>query len=343
MAGRAGPRITVAAVLVLTAMLYSATRAFPFVYEDDNWLGQAQTMPTQYPIPGRALTLASHAAMTQIVGPDAGWFHVANVALHLINGVLVYAVASALIGPLMAIGAACVFLLHPLASSAVAYVTGRADLLMTCGVLLAAWCALGASPWRWVGVAVGLGIAAASKEIGVMGLPLVALTLIQWRGWRAWSWLIGVAGLGAVLAVTSPYLVTWWEMPAQVGGPSLPWVEWIGLQLGMLWHLLALVVWPVGLSIDHDALALTTTALVGAALLTALCGALVLATWRTRPLVAWSLAWVALSVAPRFVFRTSEFLTEVHLYLSMVGISVLAGAVLAWLWTPIPRLTERTA
>ena len=99
----------------------------------------------------------------------------------------------------------------------------------------------------------------------------------------------------------------------------------------------------MGFSIDHDALALSPDALALSGLASVIAVAFIGWTWRRVPLVAWGLAWIGLSVAPRFVFRTSEFLTEAHLYLPLVGLSVIGAVALSTCWTWTPRWTERTA
>ena len=46
---------------------------------------------------------------------------------------------------------------------------------------------------------------------------------------------------------------------------------------------------------------------------------------RHLPLVTWGVGWVALSVLPRFVFPSAEWLHEQHLYLATVPISLGLG------------------
>ena len=163
-----------AGLLVLTAALYAPTRTHRFVYEDHNWLRAVTEMPAVSLMPSRALSYATHHLTWRLVGFDPGLYHLGNVALHLMNGLLVYAVAVALIPGSAAVWGAGVFLLHPLNSEAVNYVSARTDLLMTGGVLLAVWLSLGRlTYWRGVGIAGALVLAALSKEIGLIGVPLV--------------------------------------------------------------------------------------------------------------------------------------------------------------------------
>lgn len=326
--------------VAVAAALYGAALAAPFIYEDANWMA-ATTL--EWAFPGRVLSSMTYQAVPLMPVPQ----HAVNLGLHLLNGLLLYAVV-AVLAPSVALWVMAVALLHPLAVSSVSYAAARPDLLLTSGILLACWCALGAPRWfRWLGLGAGVAIAALSKEIGVIAVPIVALTAWVWRrdspvfvaSLTATVMLVG-AGVGTAFAT----LAHWWTLPAEAGGAALPWLAWLSLQNAALWHLLALVMWPAGFSIDHDTLALSDRAQVVAACLSAAALMGLVACWSRASLIAWSLGLITLAVLPRFVFRTSEFITEAQMVLPMVGISVLAGAGLAslWAWSP-RRLAERIA
>lgn len=337
MAHRTGPSVLgLLGLLALTAALYAPSLRGGVVFEDLNWIDASVTTVQ---VPSRDLALASHVA-------DLRVDHAINVGLHLLNGALVYGLAQPY-GPLVAVSAASVFLLHPLASSAVAYLSARTDLLMTSGVLLAVWLSRRVPTWgRWGLIGLCLLAASASKEVGVMGIGLVAITgqwpsarrIAESRGFVALA-IVALVGLGIGLALAGGRVINWFSMAPNLGGSPLPWGAYLSLQLAMLWHLLTLVVWPVGFSVDHDVLAISVTAQRVAWLLTAGCVGLLLTS--RRSVVGWTIAWVGISVLPRFIFRTSEFLTEPQLYIAMPAISVLIGSGLAWLWTPVWQ--ERTA
>lgn len=312
-------------LLALTAWLYHPLWAAPFVFEDAKALQAAVV----WELPGRGLT---QWAWSLTPSPDVA--HAVNVALHLVNGALVCAVASQLVTPLVAVSAAGVFLLHPLNSEAVAYVTGRGDLLVTLFTLLAVWAALGwvdrGGRWR-----AGLGLlalvgAALSKEIGLIALPLVVLTLAAWRpSLRPTAGLVAVlCGLGGLAIGAAGHRLASWTVLLN-GTPALEWSGFAALQLTAIWHLLALAVWPVGFSIDHDIVGLGPLWTIAAGLLTVLSVALVIRAWRRAPVVAWGLCWIAMCVAPRFVFADVEVITEYKLATAMVGVSALLGSALA--------------
>lgn len=324
-------RRVLTACLLLTAALYSPLAGAPFVFEDVHYLSSQPV----WRVPGRALTtvsISSHPAAA----------HLTNVALHLVNGALVYRVALLVTSPAAAVCAAGVFLLHPLNSEAVSYVAARGDLLVTLFALVAAWSAL-TGRWLVCGAAVlGAGL---SKEIGLVVVPLAVVTLAIFRQGLPQTRLVRDAllcGAGLVMGAAWLHVSSWIAMSAAGGGSVYPWMTFVQWQLGMLARLLTLAVWPIGFSIDHDALTLAGgwLALGGALIAASLCAAAW--AWKRAPVLAWGLAWAVLTVAPRFLVPTIEFFHEYYLYAAMVGVSVLLGSGLAAIW-PAPLLKESLA
>lgn len=330
-------RVAFAWIALLTAALYAPLLHGPFVFEDPHIF----TAAVAWSVPGRAL-----AVWTERLTFDPGLQHAGNVALHLVNGLLVFEVALLLASPFAAICAAGVFLLHPLNSESVSYITGRADLLVTGWSLLAAWSALTwrdrSGWWRLALVVVALAGAAVSKEIGLIAVPLVVLTVCAWRPQPV----ARVVGYLCALAIGVVIGAAWWRVSGWVGmdrPADLPWLLFAAFQLGAVWDLLARSIWIAGYSIDHDALSLSVGWRVIAALATVNALALIGVAWRRLPMVAWGLAWIAICVAPRFVFATSEFLHEYQLSTAMVGVSLLLGSGLAeWGVVAAPAWRERT-
>ena len=130
----------------------------------------------------RPLVFVSYAVEHRLWGAGAFGAHVINLALHLLNtGLVVTLARRGGVAPAAALLGGAIFALHPLQSEAVAYVSGRTDLLMTSGALLS-WLALGGggSAWRrGLGAAAAGGIAMLSKESG-----FALLLLWPWWAWR---------------------------------------------------------------------------------------------------------------------------------------------------------------
>lgn len=315
--------LCLAALAALTLAVYLPLQAAPFVYEDANGLAGA-TDPVVWRAPSRALT-----AWTLQWTRDASVAHRTNVALHVANGVLVGAVAAALIPGSAAVWAAGVYLLHPLNSAAASYVSARTDLLLTLCVLLAL---LGAVRGWWPLLALGLVGAAVSKEVGLVAVPLVWLTLWWWKP-EAWRTRLAILLAGFFVVVgNASTLAAWLTIVPNAGGSAWGWRDFLLLQATALWQLVGLLVPIGGFSIDHDPVGVSETwRIVAVMALGAVC-AVVAALWRRTPLLTWCALCVGLAVLPRFLFRTSEFLTEPQMALPMVGLSVGLGAVAAWLW-----------
>lgn len=313
----------------------------PLIYDDENVLlemTQAPSLSVREAIPGRGLTIFSHYAIWRGWGVDVLACHLANLALHLLNGVLAYHLLRRF-APSLAWLVVAIFWVHPLAMGTVAYITARADLLVTMWILLAVWLALGPlTVWRGLAMGAAVLLAGMSKEIGLVAIPLVALTRVCWARRVVGTRPVVVSLVVVLMAVCVARGSTLWAWATLT---DVPWTEGAWRQLGMIGHLLSLAVWPAGLSLDHDVLDvaawvpwLTASGGVGLALLA----------WRmASPLGLWALGWVVITVAPRFVFRTHEFLTEPQLYLSWLGVCVWLALAVATLWGRHARPTERIA
>ena len=106
----------------------------------------------------RPVVLASYAVNHAVDGLNPRGYHLFNVLLHGINGILVYALLRALTPTAVAFFAACLFAIHPINSEAANYVSSRSEMLMA-GFFLAsciAWVRFGATGrWLWYCLALG--------------------------------------------------------------------------------------------------------------------------------------------------------------------------------------------
>src|SRR3990167_1275553 len=330
-----------AGLVLLTVLFYGAFRQCDWIYEDFNFLAAIGEPATPWTPPTRALTMQVYHGISLIAGREPELYRGTTLALHALNGVLVYAVALALpVSAPAALWATGIFLLHPLNSEAVRYATALGDVLVTTWLLLAVWLSLGRpAAWRWLLVSVALLGAAVSKETGLIGLPLVALTLALLRSRLAASMLVAPLwmAVGVIAGLSYLKILSWVDLSPYAGGSFFSWPEYALLQLVAVWRLLALVPWPDGFSIDHDVVGLAPPIGILAVLATIQAVALVALCWRRAPLVAWSLSLVAIALAPRFLFQTNEFVAERQMMTAMVGVSILVGAGTARLWAYRPQ------
>lgn len=325
------------ALLILTLMVYASVTSQGFVYEDQSWLAHMQ--PTWHPMAN--ISLWSFNLQTWLTA-KAGAFHLINVALHLLNGLLVYALARRILRADAAAIAAFIFLLSPIQREAVNYVSGRPELISTALILMVAIASIVAlhthAPARviWLGLMALCGLLAfTTKPSAIVGLPLALLTLAvledRWALVRACLWLM-VGFLTLLLTTISPIALRSFMQPS---GVAL--VEYAGRQSVAFWRLLSLVILPYGLSVDHDYAWVTLP--IGLLALAAL-GWFMRWSWSqrvTRPSLAWAGLWMILAVLPRFLTLgiypgAGPELNEHQFYVAMPGVSVFAATLIqGWL------------
>ena len=142
----------------------------------------------------RPLTTLTYALNWSVIGggSDPFGYHVFNLVLHVLNAALVLLVVRRLTGrPWVAMLAAAIFTVHPVATESVTNIVGRADELVTLWMLLGFWCYLRATATTRAARAawlVGLGLTAFpamfSKESGIMLVALLPLYdfIFRWPG-----------------------------------------------------------------------------------------------------------------------------------------------------------------
>jgi hypothetical protein len=344
--------VALALLLLIAGLAYAPVRSASFVYEDANAIWQHPGVTGHAPIDvtrARWLSALSHRVVFTAFGPGPRPTHLANLAIHLVNGGLVYAIAALWVAPAGALLAAAVFLLHPLQTEAIAYAASRSELLSTCCALVAFLIAWHARRW-WHVVALWTVVLAAlcAKESTVVIIPLIALVDV-FRGrrlsWWRLSWLAVPAGAMAVSVLRFDFLTRTTASP----------LGYLALQATALWRYMAIVAVPMGQSVDHDfvlvPLVVQGLAFGATVLLLALAFGAVWVVWMYRAdldehgpwpagrVACLGLVWAAVALLPRFAVQIPELLNEHQMYLPFVGISVALGAALsAWATAPHAHL-----
>ena len=279
----------------------------------------------------RPLVFLGYAVERAAWGTAAPGYHLTNLLLHIANTLLVWFVARRTgVADTTALLGAAVFGLHPVQSEAVAYVSGRTDLLMTMAALLS-WAALlqsGPTLARGIAAAAAGGLAMLSKESGY------ALVLL-------WPWLAWRHGRSrrARVALVAPGLATALLLVAlRPGAPPELAIALTATRLAAVGRAIAgytaLLLWPVALQVDR----LTVLSLASwqiAAGLIALTASAAVAGWglsrrgAAADWTAWTIAFYLpvanlLALYPAIADR-ALFTPEHNLYAPLAGLGVLAA------------------
>jgi hypothetical protein len=337
------------ALVILTALLASGTaRDGAFIYDDQYYVldnpavsGEASPWTTPLGSPDQALwrplTVASFRAQWDGSG-DAGPFRVLNLLLHAAVSVLVLLLARSLkIGPAGSLAAALLFAAHPVHAEAVAWVTGRAELLAA-GFVIASWLAwLRSGPLATATSIACFALAMLSKENAVVA-PLLFLCADRWLLRRAVprARLVGLAMVVvAVIAARQAILPN--TLPQEAPFGDLSFGARAVVATNILGRALGLMLWPDPLRVFHpraEFLELAPFTLAG--LFLALFAVLVL--WRSvRPAaVALLLVPVSMITVLNLVPIGATF-AERFLYLPSMLICLALGAAL----TALGRVEQR--
>lgn len=289
------------------------------------------------------------AAKDSLGRPAPQPFHVTNLAIHLLAGLLLFGVVrrSLLLPGIpasfarasapLAAAVAAAWLVHPLQTEAVTYAIQRAESLVSFFYLLTLYALIrlgtGGSAWFWwlVGIAAGLA-GMGSKEV-MVSAPLAALLYDRaflagsfraaWR--RRWKFHLSLAAgwilLAILLASTGGRGGT-----AGVGaGDTVGWWEYARSQFGVIVHYLSLTFWPARLTLDYEwPVASTWQQIVPPAL--AVAALLAAAAWALWKKPRWALLGVLffLALAPTSsVIPIADLAFEHRMYLPLAGLLTL--------------------
>lgn len=149
----------------------------------------------------RPLQRVSFTADYALYGFGAPWgWHLTSICIHAMAAVALFFLGRKLSGgnAWIAFAAALIWALHPMQTSAVTYVAGRADPLAALFGFTALTLAVVSERSRLVtiGAAVCFFAALLSKESGIVAL-LIWLVLLAWQrpSWRVWGKWLGIAAL----------------------------------------------------------------------------------------------------------------------------------------------------
>jgi tetratricopeptide (TPR) repeat protein len=283
----------------------------------------------------RPLTRSTFWAERRLFGLEPAGYHLLPVALHLGSAFLLFRLVRRLGAdwpPGTAESAALLFLVHPLATEAVTYLSGRASLLAAFFSLLAVerWTARerGAASWSSL---VAFALALAAKETAAI-LP-VALVLVdrarapspERARWRAYLPYGLVLALFFAATAVHPVYRRLLGHSLALRGP----LENLAVQPLVALESLSLYVAPWRLNLDHDLRPERSGAVglvVAAALVVALAAAAVLSLRKRSP-TGFGLLWHLVHLVPTCsLVARNDLLSERNLYLPSAGLAIAVAA-----------------
>jgi Tfp pilus assembly protein PilF len=337
----------------VTVVIYAPVRQFEFLNYDDyayvvenphvasglsaanlRWAFTAFEAGNWHP-----LTWLSHMIDCQVFGPEPAGHHLTNLAIHMLNTVLVFVVLLTMTSQLWwSYFVALLFALHPLNVESVAWIAERKNVLSTLFWLLAIWAyARFAARRDWKAyllVAVFLSLGLLSKPM-VVTLPFVLLLLDYWPlgrvsvrdpGWlrKAGKLALEKVPLLALSAASSSLTVL-----AQKAGGAVTTLEEIPLDVRVLNAIvsylgyLVKMIWPSPLAVfyPHPGSSLSLGQVSLTLLILLAISVLAFRTARSKPyfLVGWF--WYLGTLVPviGLVQVGNQAMADRYAYLSLVG------------------------
>ena len=338
-----------AVVLVsAAALVYANSLRSPFIYDDsvsivDNEhirtlaLSDALFSDRENPTAGRPLVNLSFALNYAIGGLNPVGYRIVNIALHAACGLLIFAIGRRVLGSTgFGFATALLWIVHPLNSEVVDYVTQRSESLMALFFLLTLYASIRALDPAHRGVWTVTAILACLAGMGcketMAAAPIIVLLYDRafvfdtWAaGFHARRWLY--AGLGA----------TWIALAALISaGPRVhsagfasgasPWTYLLN-QTVMIVRYLRLTVWPANLVVNYGwPRPLTLAAVAPYAVVVVALLAATVAVSRRSPRLAFAGAWILIILAPTssIIPIATEVGAERRMYLPIVAIIALA-------------------
>jgi tetratricopeptide (TPR) repeat protein len=344
-------------IAVATAAAYANSFSGPFVLDDVPSIAANPTIrhlgsalaPSVATTGGGRPVLNLSLAVNYAVSGSAVWsYHALNLAIHVLAGLLLYAVVRRTLGSRavpaaipIAFSAALLWSLHPLQTESVTYIIQRAESLMGLFYLLTLYAfirgaaAQGARARVWFALSVGACLLGMGTKEVMVSAPLVVLlydrTFLAGSLREAWR---RPARVHAALFSTWLFLAVLVASTHGRGGTAgfgtgVSWRSYALTQFAAVAHYLRLALWPYPLVFDYG------TAPAGPSLGLALCAVLVtclaaMTFWALvrRPALGFLGACFFALLAPSssVVPVATEIMAEHRMYLALAPVVVLGVA-----------------
>lgn len=309
-------------------------RHLPKLFTTNLFAGASGRSAFYRPVQALTYTVEYH-----LWGKSAFGFHLTNMLLHLGNAMLLYLLIAPIATRRAAMVAGLLFVAHPLQTEAITYISGRADPLALCFMLLAllayrqARAHITANLWRFASLAAFM-MALLSKEMAMIFPALLILYDVTtdppahprdllWRlGRRYWPYLAIVALYGGLRRLIPDLYV----VPP---GPQMGLGHRVLLMLSVLSEYLSLLAIPRDLHMERvfpiPTSLLNPTVLIGALSILLLIG-LAWWAWPRARLLTFGISWFFVAFLPiSNLVPLNAFMAEHWMYLPGIGLFLVAG------------------
>ena len=325
------------AAIPLAFLLYGHGLDAPFYLDDGHVLEAGLgSLPATRPLGFYSFFVSS--LLADLVGPLLHWkamfyFRLTNLLIHVLAATAVFWLARELTKKhLVAAIAGTLFLVHPIVSQPVLYVTQRFESLATLFMVLSA---AGYARFRnshdrrWLIAVLAFGLMAASSKETAVVLPvwIVLMELVFYRTFRWDRRFLYLIPVGVVLAIPA------WR--ALIGSgvtlTSVPWHLYLASQGGVLLKYLQLSIYPfeqflfydVGVVTGFSWVIVLEWALVLAVLTT---GILLI---RRYPTIGFGIVSFFVLLLPVTLLPLPDLIFEHRIYPAFVGVAIAAASLLA--------------
>jgi Flp pilus assembly protein TadD len=344
-------------IVLAGALTYANSLSGPLLFDDQSsiltnaqirhlWpLVETFTPPRDSVLASRPIVNFSFAINYAIGGLSVRGYHIGNVTLHIVNALVLFGIirrtlmtsklrdrfATASDG--IALASALIWMVHPLQTESVDYVTQRTELMMGLFYLLTLYCAIRAMTSsradRWQGAAIVSCLLGVGCKESMATAPLIVVLYDRiffcdsmreaWRRRRGLYAGLAASWLEAAAMLTSH------NNTVGFGASVSAWTYLLN-QAQMIAHYLQLTVWPHALVLDYGSprSLVLMDVLPQAALVAGLVVLTVVALF-VRPMAGFLGAWFFIGLAPTssFVPIVSEVGAERRMYLPLAAVVVL--------------------
>ena len=340
------------AILVLLGCIaYWNSADVPFVFDDLMSVQRNQGVrlgdylhnftPAVY-FSTRSILMATFAVNDWVDGQNVLGYHILNLILHILNGILIFAIAVRIFRKTgidettvhsYALMAAAFFLVHPVQTESVTYISSRSELLSTFFYMLGCLFYI-LTPESKVGFLTSLGVLAflllgfGAKET-VITLPAAILLydyffitkcklraiLTRWRFYLTFA---------ITAAASSYYLLAEQVVALGATGKTLPRWYYFLTQQRVILRYIRLILLPTGLNLDYDFQPSGSIRDVAVPLAFLVFLGVIIVGWKwrsTKPIFSFSIFWFFITLSPTSsIIPISDVIFEHRLYLPLAGV-----------------------